>query len=464
MLPAVRLSRSALLEAGEPAAKPAVRIVHIGIGAFARAHQVWYTAMAADAHEWGIVGFTGRSGDMAARLSAQDGLYTLVERGPVEDHFQIMSNLVAVHAGDRVDLLAHAIAAPSTAIVTLTITERGYRVGPEGKPDLADPAVTADVELLRSVMTGNETLPNGPSTALGRLLLGLAARRKAGAPPLAIVPCDNLPSNGQLVRTALIGLAELVSPSLAEWIAREVSFVSTSVDRITPRTHEPDIAEVAEVTGWEDAAPVVTEPFADWVLAGGFPSGRPAWETAGARFVDDIEPYEVKKLWMLNGAHSLLASLGRLRGHRTVAEAITDPVCRAAVEALWDDDERHLPAGLDLAAYRSALLDRFGNQRIEHLLEQIALDGLTKLRLRVVPVAQRDLAGGGTASGCAAAVAAWIASVEARLELGDAATAEVERAVSEGDPRAALLSLVSPELANHDGFKARVLQALSNAA
>jgi fructuronate reductase len=434
--------------------------VHLGVGAFARAHQAWYTAHAADAQEWGIVGFTGRSPRMSGPLTAQDGLYTVIERGPVKDRFEIVPNLVAVHPGDRVDLLVQALSAPATAIVTLTITESGYRVASDGRPNLNDPAVVADVEVLRSTFAGRPVDSPAPATAIGRLLLGLSARRSIGAPPLAVVPCDNMPQNGQIVRRALIELAELVSPSLADWIPTEVSFVSTSVDRITPRTDPQDLIEVAKVTGWEDASPVVTEPFSDWVLSGEFPSGRPMWETAGARFVADVQPYEGRKLWMLNGAHSLLSSLGRLRGHETVDEAIADPVCRAAVERLWDDDERHLPPDLELTSYRAALLERFGNPRIQHRLEQIAVDGLTKLQLRVVPVAQREIATGGTASGCVGAIAAWIASEEAGLGVQDAASERTLRR-TDGDLRQALLFAVSPDLAGNRRFAGDVMRTLS---
>ncbi len=352
--------------------RPPEHIVHLGLGAFHRAHQAWYTQRAADAADWGIVAFTGRSADLAVTLEAQDCVYTLVERGAERDHFERIGSIVRAVAGDDVAEFVRALASPATTILTLTITEAGYR----------------------------------PGTALERILLGLQRRRDAGCPGLAIVPCDNLPDNGGVVKRALLALAE---PELGEWISENVSFVSTSVDRITPRAAEGTSAEVFEATGWRDVAPVVTEPFADWVLSGDFPSGRPAWETAGARFVDEIEPWELRKLWMLNGAHSLLAAEGRLLGHATVAEAIADPRCLAAVRALWAEDARQLP-DLDLDAYAVALLERFRNPRIVHSLDQIAIDSLTKVRVRIVPVALRELAAGRDAEACAHAIAAWIES------------------------------------------------------
>jgi fructuronate reductase len=444
----VRVSRRLL--GGAP---PPERIMHLGLGAFFRAHQAWYTARADDASEWGIVAVAGRSAGLAERLAAQDGVYTLVERGPAADRFELVGSVVRTVRGDDVAAFVAGLADPATAILTLTITEAGYRLGPDGRPDLTDPAVAGDLRLLREEATRHQA-PPVPATALGRVLAGLDARRRRGAPPLAIVPCDNLPDNGRLVQRALAALAEAASPRLHDWLAGNVSVVSTSVDRITPRAAEGETAAVLEATGRLDAAPVVTEPFADWVLAGSFPAGRPGWETAGARFVDDIEPWELRKLWMLNGAHTLLASAGRLAGHATVADAIRDPGCRSAVERLWDEDARHLP-DLDLAAYRAALLLRFQNGRIEHRLDQIAQDSVTKLRVRVVPVVARERASGRPAAGGAFAVAAWIATVLAGLDPVDG---PVGAAKADPDPVRALLAAIDPSLAADPPFAAQVEQ------
>jgi fructuronate reductase len=192
-------------------------------------------------------------------------------------------------------------------------------------------------------------------------------------------------------------------------VRENVSFVGTSVDRITPRTTAEDVAEVAERCGYRDASPVVAEPFASWILAGDFPAGRPAWEDAGAQFVDDLEPFENRKLWLLNGAHTMLAYLGQLRGHTTVADALADAVCRDAMEAFWDEAARHLTEpGLDIPGYRQALLDRFANPRIAHYLAQIAQDGSLKLRLRAVPVLRAERAAGRTGRAAARMIAARI--------------------------------------------------------
>ncbi|MEV6301304.1 mannitol dehydrogenase family protein [Actinoplanes sp. NPDC051861] len=420
---------SPLLSRTTPGDRPE-RIVHLGLGAFHRAHQAWYTDRAANAADWGIVAFTGRSVGLAERLTAQQGVYTLVERAPEGDRFATVASIVRAVPGTDTLELTRMLGQPRTALLTLTVTEAAYRLAPGGGPDLSDPAVVADIELLRAffrVRVGHGATV--PGTVLGRTLMGLEARRRAAAPPLAIVPCDNLAANGEAVRLALETLAEQVSPELRDWLPTGISVVSTSVDRITPRITAEETGRVQAATGRRDEAPVVTEPFADWVLCGDFPSGRPAWESAGARFVDDIGPWETRKLWLLNGAHTLLAATGLGRGHSTVAQAFTDPACRVQVEALWDEACRHLP-DLQLDDYRSALADRFSNPRIEHRLAQIAEDALTKLRLRIVPVARLERAAGRPATGCATAIAASgfdLTEIDPRLAADDAFRTTVQQ-------------------------------------
>lgn len=404
--------------------------MHLGLGAFHRSHQAWYTQQARDAGEWGIAAFTGRRPDAADALAAQDGLYTLVVRSDQGDDFELINSVVEAVDGADVDRLTELVASPLTAIVTLTITEAAYG------------------------LRDDETRPERASTPLGRLVRALDARRATGAGPLAVVSCDNLPDNGSVVGGALLRLAEESDPELAAWIRREVSFVSTSVDRITPRAAPADAAAVAAACGYRDDAPVVTEPFHDWVLSGTFPAGRPRWEDAGALFVEDIEPYENRKLWLLNGAHSLLAYAGQLRGHETVAEALNDAVCRAAVDAFWDEASSHLAAtataGADLhiPEYRAALMERFGNSRIAHRLAQIAVDGTTKLRMRALPVLRAERAAGRSGAATAVMLAAWVDFVAAAAEVADPLAAELAHTNAlAGRPRlAALLTLVDPSL------------------
>ncbi|MFF2050250.1 mannitol dehydrogenase family protein [Leifsonia sp. NPDC058194] len=414
-----------------------VRIVHLGLGAFHRSHQAWYTAHAADAHDWGIAAYTGRHPDAADILQAQDCVYTLVERGAGSDRYERIDSIVRAVPGDDLADFVETMAAGDVAVVTLTVTEAGYRATPTGALDRDDPDVERDVSALRDFFSGDGPKLPAVRTVPGRLVLGLDVRRRLGAPPIAIVSCDNLPDNGALTRRVVGGFAQLVSPDLAAWLPTGASFVSTSVDRITPRLEAGDVERISAAVGWADAAPVVTEPFADWVLAGDFPSGRPAWESAGARFVDDIHPWEARKLWMLNGAHTLLASSGRLRGHDTVAAAFADPVCRAQVDTLWDEAAAQLPA-VETTGYRAALAERFANPRIVHRLAQIAEGSLTKLRLRVVPVALAERDAGRPADGCATAIAAW-----AIVERPDADALDA-------------LQDVSPDLAADDAFATRL--------
>ena len=432
----------------KPLPTPPVRIVHLGLGAFHRSHQAWYTQHAPDAAEWGIAAFTGRRPDAAAALSRQDCLYTLVERSAGGDSFEVIGSIVEAVDGANIARLCELVAAKETAIVTLTITEAAYGLAADGTFDAGAPGAADDLRALSAAASGEAGVPGTP---LGRLVLVLARRRDSGAGPLAVVSCDNLSANGDVARRAVLGLASGWGSGLAGWIEANVSFVSTSVDRITPRTTEADIAEVAEQCGYSDNSPVVAEPFRNWVLSGDFPAGRPRWEEAGAVVVSDIEPYENRKLWLLNGSHSILAYAGQLRGHATVADALADPLCRKAVEDFWDEAARHLQGeGLDIPTYRRALLERFGNARIAHRLVQIAADATTKLRMRAVPVMTAERADGRSGAGSALMLAAWIDYVTAGSDFQDPLAAEIQAAVAlEGTERVqGLLRLVSAALAD----------------
>jgi fructuronate reductase len=440
-----RLTRSI-----RPSEAAPIRIVHLGLGAFHRSHQAWYTQHAGDSSEWGIASFTGRRPDAAAALSEQDGLYTLVERADGGDSFEVITSIVEAADGADVGRLAELIAARRTAVVTLTVTEAAYGLGPDGRLDSTAPAIAADLLILAAGSAAGRF----PATPLGRLVLALAARRGSGAGPLAVVCCDNLAHNGKVARQAVLGMAEVFDAELAAWIRANISFVSTSVDRITPQTTDADLDAVASACGYRDESPVVTEPFRDWVLSGAFPAGRPRWEDAGATFVDDIEPFEDRKLWLLNGAHSLLAYAGQLRGHTTVAQALADPGCREAVEVFWDEAAAHLTgADLRIGDYRAALLARFGNARIAHNLAQIAMDGSTKLRLRAVPVLRAERGAGRTGAAAARMIAAWTDYTRldfpgAGEKLADPLDAEVQAANTLPGTRriATLLGLLDPGL------------------
>jgi fructuronate reductase len=383
---------------------PPVRVIHLGLGNFFRAHQAWYTDRSPDGADWGIAAFTGRRAALADALIPQDGLYTLITRGAEGERFDVISSLSCAHpATDHDAWLAYAVS-PETRIVTITVTEAGYLRGAGGGLDLAQPSVRADVETLKGDRAALV------STAPARLVAGLWARHRADAGPITLLPCDNLPENGAVVARVVRDLAELLDPALAAWIEESVSTVTTVVDRITPRSTSEDVELVADQTGLADRAPVVTEPFSEWVLSGAFPGGRPRWEDAGATFSDDATPYEQRKLWLLNGGHSLLAYAGSALGHQSVSEAVADDRCRAWLEEWWSEAAAHLslPAS-EVTAYRSALLERFANPHIRHRLDQIAADGSQKLPVRILPVLRLERSAGRLPEGAVRVVAAWVA-------------------------------------------------------
>ena len=456
----VRLSRAA---AGVPT--PPERIVHLGLGAFHRAHQAWYTAHAADADEWGIAAFTGRSRDLVDRLGPQDGLYTLVERAADGDRFELIPSIVRVEAGDDV---------PGSSRPSPTLRSRSSR-SRSPRPATGSPPTV----LRTSRMRPWHPMSNYFGTR--SRATPLATRQTPSGPrPRSAGYCWPSTPGVAPTRARSRSCPATTCPTTAgSWDARwptspaghrptsprgwraSVSVVSTSIDRITPAIDaEAESHAVLGATGWLDAAPVVTEPFSDWVLEGDFPAGRPDWESAGARFVDEIAPWENRKLWMLNGAHTVLATFGQTRGHTVVSAAIEDPVCSDLVEALWDDDARQLP-GFDLADYRAALLERFRNPRIEHRLAQIAQDSTTKMRLRIVPVALGQLASGHEAPGCAAAIAAWMLGVRAGWASVPDGIDQPAIADLDASARHTLLAALNARLADDAGFAAHVADAVT---
>jgi fructuronate reductase len=331
--------------------------------------------------------------------------------------------------GDRcLHRLIKTISNPNIALVTLTITEAGYQ-----------PAGT-DLE----------------ASALGRLLLGLRARYANGA-KIALVPCDNLPSNGKVLKKALLSLASNEGSGFVEYL-KSISYVTTSIDRITPKTTQADVDLVLAKTGFSDSTPVVTEPFRDWVLEGNFPLGRPKWESAGARFVSEIEPFENRKLWLLNGAHTLMALFGTLRGHQSVDQAIQDEEVLLEVNRFWNEAATHLDEKLlEIVAYRRALIERFSNPRIGYQLSQIAQDSLNKLSVRIAPVALLELKAGRIAHGAVTAIASWIWFVSSGVEIKDSRVVEINGAKSPIEH----LQLVSNDLAQDSQFAAAVLDKVA---
>jgi fructuronate reductase len=439
-----------------PPAAP-VRILHIGLGNFHRAHQAWYTAHAPDADQWGIAGFTGRRPDQADALAPQDGLYTLITRGAEGDSFELIGTLSAVHPATDHDAYLAYLSNPQTALITITVTEAAYLRNAEGRLDTDQDAIIADLETLRSDQR------RMVSSLPARLVAGLLARRDAGSGAITILSCDNLPENGEVTKTVVTDCAGLVDGSLLNWIEANVDFATSMVDRITPVTTDEDRRIVQDHNGYVDASPVPTEPFSDWVVSGRFPAGRPRWEDAGALLVDDVAPFEQRKLWLLNGSHSMLAYAGSVRGHETIDQAIADPACLEWVNMFWDEASRHLPFSPDeVAEYRAALLKRFSNPHMRDQLARIAADGSAKLVVRTIPTVRAERAAGRIPVGCATTLAAWVLHLRGKgAPIKDAGATSAKQAANSGElPTAvpAVLETLEPGLGKDEDFVRAVLE------
>nr|WP_153401482.1 mannitol dehydrogenase family protein [Polymorphobacter fuscus] len=378
-------------------------VVHFGIGAFHRAHQavVFDDALAAGDLRWGITGVSLRSAGVRDQLAPQDGLYTVLVRDGAATAMRLVGSVHEVLvAPENPAAVIAALAAPDTHIVTLTITEKGYKL------DRATGSlVTGDADVARDVAS-----LAAPVTAPGFIVAGLAARRAAGLPPFTVISCDNLPDNGLLLRGAVLAMARAHDAGLADWIADHGAFPATMVDRIVPATTADDVAALATQLGVEDAAMVKTEPFTQWVIEDHFAGPRPDFATLGVQLTADVAPWEAAKLRLLNGAHSGIAYLGGLAGLDFVHQVVALPAGRGFVEALWDEAAPTLspPPGLDVPAYRDALMARFANPALQHRTRQIAMDGSQKLPQRLLaPIADRRAAGL-PVDALALAVAAWM--------------------------------------------------------
>lgn len=440
-----------------------IRLVHIGLGNFTRAHQAWYTEHANNRDEWGIAAFTGRRPTMAELLGPQDGLYTLITKGADGDSYEVISSVSVVHPASDFAQLVEYFTSDDLAVVTSTVTEAGYCRRDDGALDTDNEAVAADLKALSELPddpTIEQIKATDVSTAPARILAGLLARRIAGCASLTILPCDNIPNNGQAFSRVVMDAARAIDPTLLEWAEDHVAWATCMVDRITPATTDAEREETTRAQGYVDAAPVPTEPFTEWVISGDFPAGRPDWESAGATIVDDVEPYEQRKLWMLNGSHSLMAYAGPILGCETVGEAIVDPTIREWVQQWWSE------AGSGLSVpweeYAEALIERFENPNIRHLLAQIAHDGSQKIPVRIAPTLVRLRESGEMPTGAVRAVAAWMLHLQGHgAPVVDAASSRVEALVGaspEEDARC-VLGFVAPDLANDSAVVDAIVEA-----
>lgn len=431
-------------------------ILHLGIGAFHRAHQAVYAqeAFAATGDEsWGISGVTQRSDDVRRQLGPQDGLYGVLEgAGAAEAERVTIVGAVreVLYPAEQQALLDERFGSPGVRIVSLTVTEKGYRRTGTGELNLSDPAVVGDLD------------GQLPSTAIGRLVRGLRHRAESGAGPITVLSCDNLATNGKALEKLVAHFcAESGQDDLSRWIADHVAFPSSMVDRIVPATGDQDRARAESIVGLSDRGLVVAETFRQWVIEDRFVAERPAWDLAGAQIVSDVTPFERMKLWILNGTHSAVAYLGALRGHLTIAEAMRDPEIRRFAADLIAVDVIPVtlpPDGQNLEAYGQSVLERLANPALAHTTAQVAMDGSQKIPLRLLGPLRVNLESGKMPLRLIRGVAAWMAYLVVGVRgddgilvadpLADTVTSALDGRISAGSAVDALLGL--PEVFGSD--------------
>ena len=416
-----RLSNTSLAALSKTVARPAydranvkTGLVHLGLGAFHRAHQAYYTEQVLNAgdHRWGIAGASLRAADTRDALAPQDGLYTVAVRDTDRTDYRVIGSLKSLHvAPENPAALIRVMAQDSVKIVSLTVTEKGY---------CHDPA-TGDLNENHPDIQHDLANPETPRSVLGFLLAALAERKRQGFAPFTVLTCDNLPANGHTLQGVMRQFAQLARKDLASFITQDVAFPSTMVDRIVPATTDADRVLVEQALGVQDAWPIMTEPFTQWVIEDHFPQGRPDWGAYGAELVKDVLPYETMKLRLLNGSHSTLAYLGYLSGYETVADAMADTALATLIDDLMVREITPvltLPQGADVVAYRRSLLARFHNTALRHRTWQIAMDGSQKLPQRLLSTIRERLAAHASIDRLALGVAAWMRYVTGLDEKG----------------------------------------------
>ncbi|USR61372.1 fructuronate reductase [Lelliottia amnigena] len=393
------------------------RIVHFGFGAFHRAHQALLTnrVLNAKGGDWGICEISLFSGDvLMSQLREQDHLFTVLEKG-ADGNQPIVIGAVHECLNAKLDSLAVIIekfCEPQVAIVSLTITEKGYCIDPAtGKLDTQNARILHDLEN-----------PTEPHSAPGILVEALHRRRERGLTPFTVLSCDNIPDNGHVVKNAVLGMAQKRSPELAKWIETHVSFPGTMVDRIVPAATEVSLAEITQELGVEDPCAISCEPFIQWVIEDNFVAGRPEWEIAGVQMVQDVLPWEQMKLRMLNGSHSFLAYLGYLAGFAHVSDCMRDDAFREAARRLMLDEQAPTLriTDVDLTAYADSLIDRFANPALQHRTWQIAMDGSQKLPQRMLEGVRVHLQRKSTWPLLALGIAGWMRYVSGVDDAGNA--------------------------------------------
>jgi fructuronate reductase len=388
-----------------------IGIVHLGLGAFHRAHQAVFTedAIRAAGGEWGILGVSLREPVAPVALAAQDQLYTVETLSSKVDYRIVAALRASLYAPSQRTLLQEALSSPQTHIVTLTITEKGYCLGPEGALDFGRPEISCDL-----------ARPREPNSAIGWIAHGLAVRASSHGAPISIVSCDNLRDNGIRLRDALTGFIARSRPEILPWLEDEVAFPRTVVDCIVPAATETARSRVNAALGLEDRASVQREPFSQWVIEDRFTGPRPSWELAGAQIVDDVDSHGRLKLHVLNACHSALAYLGLPRGYAFVREAIGDPDLSRYLNQLVSVEIAPALHPLPVFDYWRSVRERFANPRIDHRLSQIAEDGAMKLTERIFPLMVINSRSGAPTRALARIVRGWLESTYGKDDIRSA--------------------------------------------
>jgi fructuronate reductase len=377
-----------------------IGIVHLGIGAFHRAHQAMYTedALRSAGGDWGILGASLRHADVPRALAAQQQLYTVETLAEVPTYRVVAAIRASLTATTQREQLLAALSSPRTHIVTLTVTEKGYCLGTNGELDLSHADIAHDLEH-----------PAAPFSAIGWLAAALEERYRSHRCPLTVISCDNLQSNGVKLRRAVNTFVERSRPEMLPWLEANAAYPQTVVDCIVPAPTDVSRARVLQACGIEDLACVQREPYSQWVIEDRFAGPRPAWEASGVQIVADVTDYARLKLHVLNTCHSALAYLGLPRGHTFVREAMADPELAQFLETLVLNEVTPALAPLVVQDYWKSVRSRFANQHIDHRLSQIAQDGAQKLAERVFPLMAANAASGAPVYGLARIVRGWLA-------------------------------------------------------
>ncbi|QMV15600.1 mannitol dehydrogenase family protein [Vibrio spartinae] len=422
------------------------RIVHLGFGAFHRAHQALFTdeTLQKTASDWGICEVSLFSGeDLITALRHQDHRYTVAEKGAQETAVKVIGAVTeSCHPElDNIQAVLEKMVAPQVAIVSMTITEKGYCVDPAtGQLDLDNPFIQQDLQT-----------PHAPKSALGYIVEALKQRRDLGLQPFTVMSCDNIQENGHVARAAVLEFAQQLDPQLRLWIENHVTFPCTMVDRIVPAATPDTLDEIATLLGCHDPCAIACEPFRQWVIEDNFVAGRPEWDVAGAEFVDDVVPYEEMKLRMLNGSHSFLAYLGYLGGYEHISDTMTDAGYRQAAFDMMMKAQApslNMPEGTDLHAYATQLIERFTNPSLKHRTWQIAMDGSQKIPQRMGRSLSYHLTHGSDFSWIATGIAGWMRYVSGVDEAGNE--------IDVRDPMAKLLR----DICDQHGLNVSVVPAL----